>query len=85
MIFNLNLNCNYLLKTDFRCFYYYLLFFISLSNALVEYMLNGTAIKEALQNGKNLDGDTCEKIYSFCPLTKEQSLQIFSKLLPTTA
>lgn len=48
-------------------------------------MLNGTAIKEALESGKNLDGETCDKIYSSCPLTKEQSLQIFSKLLPTAA
>lgn len=55
------------------------------SNALVDFMLNGTAIKSALESGKNLDGEACDKIYSSCPLTKEQSLQIFSKLLPNAA
>lgn len=52
------------------------------SNALIDFMLNGTAVKEALENGKNLDADACEKIYSSCPLDKQQSLQILSKLLP---
>lgn len=55
------------------------------SNALIEYMLNGTAVKEALENGKNLDADACDKIYSSCPLDKEQTLQILSKLMPGSA
>lgn len=48
-------------------------------------MLNGTAVKEALEHGKNLDADPCEKIYTSCPLTKEQSLQILAKLIPGAA
>lgn len=45
-------------------------------------MLNGTAVKEALENGKNLDADPCDKVYSSCPLDREQMLQILAKLLP---
>lgn len=45
-------------------------------------MLNGTAVKEALEYGKNLDADACDKLYSSCPLDKEQTLQILLKLLP---
>lgn len=54
----------------------------SFSNALIDYMLNGTAVKEALEYGKNLDADACDKLYSSCPLDKEQTLQILLKLLP---
>lgn len=52
------------------------------SNALVDFMLNGTAVKQALEKGKDLDADDCDKIYNSCPLTKEQTLQILSKMLP---
>lgn len=52
-------------------------------NALVEYMLDGTAVKEALENGKNLNADNCDKLYAGCPLDKQQSLQVLSKLLPS--
>lgn len=52
------------------------------SNALIDFMLNGTAVKEALTHGKNLDADPCDKIYSSCPLDKEQTLQILAKMLP---
>lgn len=45
-------------------------------------MLNGTAVKEALENGKNLDAEPCDKVYSSCPLDREQMLQILGKLLP---
>lgn len=51
-------------------------------NALVEYMLDGTAVKEALKNGKDLNADSCDKLYTGCPLDKHQSLQVLSKLLP---
>lgn len=52
------------------------------SNALVDYMVNGTAIKEAIEHGKNLDGDSCDQLYSGCPLDKQQSLKLLTKLLP---
>lgn len=54
----------------------------SFSNALIDFMLNGTAVKEALNHGKNLDAEPCEKIYSSCPLDREQTMQILAKLLP---
>lgn len=54
------------------------------SNALVDYMLDGTAIKEAIENGKNLNGvKDCDSIYPGCPLNKEQTLNIIGKLLPS--
>lgn len=45
-------------------------------------MLNGTAVKDALASGKNLDADPCDKIYSSCPLNREQTMQILAKLMP---
>lgn len=54
-----------------------------LRNSLVEYMLDGTAMKQALENGKNLNAESCEKLYAGCPLDKQQSLAVLSKLLPS--
>lgn len=52
------------------------------SNALIEYMLDGTAVKEALENGKNLNADPCEKLYPNCPLDRQQAMQVLSTLIP---
>lgn len=67
-----------------RCGKWNLFFqFFESSNALVEYMLDGTAIKEAIEHGKNLNGvKDCESIYPGCPLNKDQTLNIIGKLLP---
>lgn len=51
-------------------------------NALVEYMLDGTAIKEAVDNGKSIDGRDCDSIYPGCPLDRQSSMQVLTKLLP---
>lgn len=45
-------------------------------------MLDGTAIKEALENGKNMDARDCDTIYPGCPLDKQSSMQMLTKLLP---
>lgn len=46
-------------------------------------MLDGTAIKEAIEHGKNLNGTKdCESVYPGCPLDKQQTLNIIGKLLP---
>lgn len=49
-------------------------------------MLDGTAIKEAIRQGKDLNGDAkdCDTIYPGCPLDKEQMLNILGKMLPNT-
>lgn len=57
------------------CFQFY-------RNALVEYMLDGTAIKEALQNGKNMQERDCDSIYPGCPLDKTTINNMLTKLLP---
>lgn len=46
-------------------------------------MLDGTAMKQALENGKNLSAESCDKLYPGCPLDKQQSLAVLSKLLPS--
>ncbi len=45
-------------------------------------MLDGTAIKEALENGKNAEARDCDTIYPGCPIDKQSSMQILTKLLP---
>lgn len=45
-------------------------------------MIDGTAIKEAVNNGRNGNGRDCDIIYSNCPLDREGALQLMKKLLP---
>lgn len=45
-------------------------------------MLNGTAVNEALTLGKELNGPDCDSVYKSCPLDREQSMAVLSKLLP---
>lgn len=45
-------------------------------------MLDGTAIKEALQNGKNMQERDCDSIYPGCPLDKTTINNMLTKLLP---
>lgn len=53
------------------------------SNPLVEYMLNGTAIKEALANGKDTLGRDCDTLYPGCPLDRTSINGVLNKFLPT--
>lgn len=45
-------------------------------------MLDGTAVKEAIRNGKSVNGRDCDSIYVGCPLDKESAMQLLTKLLP---
>ncbi|KAL5284404.1 hypothetical protein ACFFRR_006600 [Megaselia abdita] len=51
-------------------------------NSLVEYLLDGTAIKEALEHGKNTKAKTCDVIYPTCPLDSQTAMNLIAKMLP---
>nr|XP_036674668.1 uncharacterized protein LOC108010916 [Drosophila suzukii]XP_036674669.1 uncharacterized protein LOC108010916 [Drosophila suzukii] len=51
-------------------------------NALVDYLLDGTAIKEALEQGKRSNDRACEEVYSNCPLDSKSATDILMKLMP---
>ncbi|XP_034475548.1 uncharacterized protein LOC117782634 [Drosophila innubila] len=51
-------------------------------NSLVDYLLDGTAIKEALEHGKELNNRPCEELYVSCPLDSASATNILMKLLP---
>ncbi|XP_053685220.1 uncharacterized protein LOC128734861 [Sabethes cyaneus] len=51
-------------------------------NSLVDYMLDGTAIKEAIKNGKQQSARTCDDLYKTCPLDRQSALQVFKKMFP---
>lgn len=53
------------------------------SNPLVEYMLNGTAVKEALAHGKNMQGRDCDALYPGCPLDRTSINGVLSKFMPS--
>lgn len=45
-------------------------------------MLDGTAMKDAIENGKNPTGRDCDSIYPACPLDRQATLQMMKKFLP---
>lgn len=45
------------------------------------YMLDGSAIKQAVDMGKKGVED-CASLYSKCPVNRDNILQIISKILP---
>jgi hypothetical protein len=45
-------------------------------------MLEGTAMKDAIENGKNPQGRDCEVIYPACPLDRQSAMQMLKKFLP---
>ncbi|XP_055589468.1 uncharacterized protein LOC129741723 [Uranotaenia lowii] len=51
-------------------------------NSLVDYMLDGTAIKEAINNGKKQTARSCDELYKSCPLDRKSALQVFKKMFP---
>lgn len=51
-------------------------------NSIVDYMLDGTAIKEAINNAKSPTGRECDAIYTACPLDRQSALQLMKKFLP---
>jgi len=48
----------------------------------VDYLLDGTAIKEALEHGKRANDRACEEVYSNCPLDSKSATDILMKLMP---
>jgi hypothetical protein len=44
--------------------------------------LDGTAIKEAIENGRNIDGRDCDIIYMACPLDRKSAMEMVRKFLP---
>ncbi|EAT45985.1 AAEL002803-PA [Aedes aegypti] len=48
-------------------------------NSLVDYMLDGTAIKEAIKNGK-AQSRSCDELYKSCPLDRQSAYQMASKI-----
>lgn len=55
------------------------------SNPLVDYMLKGTAVKEALENGRNVKGRDCDTLYPACPMDRNTINGVLNKFLPTAA
>ncbi|XP_037807653.1 uncharacterized protein LOC119601040 isoform X1 [Lucilia sericata] len=51
-------------------------------NSLVDYLLDGTAIKEALEHGKKINTKPCEEVYINCPLDSKKVTSMLIKLLP---
>ncbi|KAG5669733.1 hypothetical protein PVAND_000027 [Polypedilum vanderplanki] len=51
-------------------------------NSIVEYMLDGTAIKEAISNAKSPTGRDCDSIYLACPLDRQSALNLMKKFFP---
>ncbi|KAM7363424.1 DM4/DM12 domain-containing protein Desiccate, partial [Cochliomyia hominivorax] len=51
-------------------------------NSLVDYLLDGTAIKEALEHGKRINTKPCEDVYTNCPLDSKKLTNMLIKLLP---
>uniref|UniRef100_A0A1A9WV82 Protein anoxia up-regulated n=1 Tax=Glossina brevipalpis TaxID=37001 RepID=A0A1A9WV82_9MUSC len=51
-------------------------------NSLIDYLLDGTAIKEALENGKNINTKPCDQLYATCPLDSKKLTHMLMKLLP---
>ncbi|CRL07416.1 CLUMA_CG020389, isoform A [Clunio marinus] len=51
-------------------------------NSIIDYVLDGTAIKDAIENGKNPTGRECDSIYQACPLDRQSALQMMKKFLP---
>lgn len=51
-------------------------------NSLVDYMLDGTAIKEAIKHGKSQTTRSCDDMYKTCPLDRQSALQVFKKMFP---
>lgn len=45
-------------------------------------MLDGSAIKQAIEMGKSGDADKCAQLYTKCPVTKENVLKVIASLLP---
>lgn len=46
-------------------------------------MLDGSAIKQAVDLGKSGNVEKCDKLATKCPITKENITQVIASLLPS--
>ncbi|KAJ3649553.1 hypothetical protein Zmor_021289 [Zophobas morio] len=58
------------------------LIFALTNNTLFSYMLDGTAVKQAIDMGKEGDSERCSSLYSKCPISKENVMKVIASLLP---
>lgn len=49
---------------------------------MMSFLLDGTAIQQAVKLGKLDDPESCSPLYSKCPISKENVMQVVSSLLP---
>ncbi|EFA06329.1 uncharacterized protein Desi [Tribolium castaneum] len=52
------------------------------NNTLFSYMLDGTAVKQAVDMGKEGDIEKCASLYAKCPISKENVMKVIASLLP---
>ncbi|XP_074042074.1 DM4/DM12 domain-containing protein Desiccate [Leptinotarsa decemlineata] len=52
------------------------------NNTLLSEMLDGTAVKQAIEVGKSGDSSKCSKLFSQCPATRSIVLKVIENLLP---
>lgn len=45
-------------------------------------MVDGTAVKQAVDLGKQSDPEKCGSLYSKCPVNRENIMQVINTLLP---
>nr|CAI5856739.1 unnamed protein product [Callosobruchus analis] len=53
------------------------------NNTLLSYVLDGTAVKQAVDLGRSGDADKCSSLLPKCAITRENILQIISNILPS--
>lgn len=46
-------------------------------------MLDGTAVKQAVDMGKEGDIEKCSSLYPKCPISKENVMKVIASLLPS--
>ncbi|KAK4884480.1 hypothetical protein RN001_000751 [Aquatica leii] len=53
------------------------------NNPLLSYMLDGSAMKQAIDMGKQGDVEKCASLYVKCPVSRDNVMQVISSLLPS--
>ncbi|KAF5280858.1 hypothetical protein FQR65_LT03007 [Abscondita terminalis] len=53
------------------------------NNALLTYMLDGSAVKQAIDMGKQGDIEKCASLHMKCPISRDNVVQVLSSLLPS--
>lgn len=53
------------------------------NNTIFSYLLDGSAIKQAIDLGKQGSLDKCASLYAKCPISRENVMQVIGNLLPS--